>query len=88
MKVGDISKPIIMNDNDGKQAYRIVYLKYRSSAHRANLKDDYDKIQNATLERAKANAIKKWINDKIGKTYIKFFDNYKDCKFENEWAKK
>ena len=88
MKVGDISKPIIMNDNDGKQAYRIVYLKSRSSAHRANLKDDYDKIQNATLERAKADAIKKWINDKIGKTYIKLFDNYKDCKFENEWTKK
>ncbi|MFZ4741380.1 MAG: foldase protein PrsA [Bacteroidales bacterium] len=88
MKVGDLSKPIIMNDNDGKQAYRIVYLKSRSSAHRANLKDDYDKIQNATLERAKADAVKKWINDKIGKTYIKFFDNYKDCKFENEWVKK
>jgi len=88
MKVGDISNPMIMNDNDGKQAYRIVYLKSRSSAHRANLKDDYDKIQNATLERAKAEAVKKWINNKIEKTYIKFFDNYKDCKFENEWVKK
>ncbi|MFZ4412818.1 MAG: foldase protein PrsA [Bacteroidales bacterium] len=88
MKVGDISNPIIMNDNDGKQAFRIVYLKSRSSAHRANLKDDYDKIQNATLERIKGNAIKKWISDKIEKTYIKFYDNYKDCKFENVWVKK
>lgn len=88
MKVGDISNPIVMNDNDGKQAFRIVYLKSRSSAHRANLKDDYDKIQNATLERIKGNAIKKWINDKIEKTYIKFYDNYKDCKFENVWVKK
>ncbi len=88
MKVGDISNPIVMNDNDGKQAYRIVYLKSRTSAHRANLKDDYDKIQNATLERTKANAIKKWISDKIEKTYIKFYDTYKDCKFENVWVKK
>ena len=88
MKVGDISNPIVMNDNDGKQAFRIVYLKSRSSAHRANLKDDYDKIQNATLERIKGNAIKKWISDKIEKTYIKFYDNYKDCKFENVWVKK
>ncbi len=88
MKVGDISNPLLMNDNDGKQAYRIVYLKSRSSAHRANLKDDYDKIQNATLERAKANAVKVWINEKIEKTYVKFYDNYKDCKFENNWVKK
>jgi peptidyl-prolyl cis-trans isomerase SurA len=88
MKVGDISNPMIMADNDGKQAYRIIYLKSRSSAHRANLKDDYDKIQNATLERAKADAVKKWINTKIEKTYIKFFDSYKDCKFENIWVKK
>ncbi|MFZ4400068.1 MAG: foldase protein PrsA [Bacteroidales bacterium] len=88
MKVGDISNPMIMSDNDGKQAYRIVYLKSRSSAHRANLKDDYDKIQNATLERAKAEAVKKWINTKIEKTYVKFFDSYKDCKFDNIWVKK
>ncbi len=88
MKVGDISKPVIMTENEGKQAYRIVYLKSRSSAHRANLKDDYDKIQNATLERAKGDAVKKWINDKIEKTYIKLFNNYNDCKFETEWVKK
>ncbi len=88
MKVGDVSTPIMMNDNDGKQAYRMVYLKSFSPAHRANLKDDYDKIQNATLERAKGDAVKKWINDKSAKTYIKFYETYKDCKFENEWVKK
>jgi peptidyl-prolyl cis-trans isomerase SurA len=74
-----------MKDADGRQAYRIIYLKNRTTAHRANLKDDYDKIQNATLESAKAKAVTKWINEKIEKTYVKIFDNYKSCKFENNW---
>jgi peptidyl-prolyl cis-trans isomerase SurA len=88
MKVGDMSKPIIMTDLDGKQAYRIVYLKSHTTAHRANLKDDYDKIQNAALERSKTEAIKKWLNSKLEKTYVKLFDTYKDCKFDNMWVKK
>jgi peptidyl-prolyl cis-trans isomerase SurA len=85
LKVGEISKPVVMKDADGRQAYRIIYLKNRTTAHRANLKDDYDKIQNATLESAKAKAVTKWINEKIEKTYVKIFDNYKSCKFENNW---
>lgn len=88
LKVGEFSNPVIMKDSDGKQAYRIVYLKTRTSPHRANLKDDYDKIQNAALEQAKNNAIKKWVNQKISKTYIKIFDEFQNCKFENNWLVK
>jgi len=87
LKVGEISKPVVMKDADGKQAYRLVYLKTRTTAHRANLKEDYDKIQNAALEAAKSKEVKKWINEKIAKTYIKIFDDYKNCKFENNWIK-
>lgn len=88
LKIAEYSKPVVMKDADGKQAYRIIYLKTRTTAHRANLKDDYDKIQNAALENAKAKAVKKWINEKIAKTYIKIFDDYKNCTFENNWLKK
>ncbi len=88
MKPGDISKPVLMKDAEGKQAYRILYLKARTSPHRANLKDDYDKIQNAALEKTKGEAIKKWVNDKISKTYLKIFEPYNKCKFENNWIKK
>lgn len=85
LKVGEISKPVVMKDADGRQAYRLIFLKTRTTAHRANLKDDYDKIQNATLEAAKAKEVKRWIDDKISKTYVKIFDDYKNCKFENNW---
>lgn len=88
LKIGEYSNPVIMKDSEGKQAYRIVYLKSRTSPHRANLKDDYDKIQNAALEQAKNTALKKWINQKISKTYIKIFDEYQKCKFENNWLLK
>ena len=45
MKVGDFSQPVPMKTDEGKQGYRILYLKSRSEPHLANIKDDYDYIQ-------------------------------------------
>ena len=87
LKVGEISKPVVMKDSDGKQAYRLIFLKSRTTAHRANLKDDYDKIQNAALENAKSKEIKKWIIEKNNKTHIKIYEPYLECNFENNWTK-
>ncbi len=87
MKPGEISKPVLMKDSEGKQAYRILYLKNRTSPHKANLQSDYDKIQNAALERAKGEVVKKWTNEKIRKTYINIFEPYNKCKFDNNWLK-
>lgn len=87
LKPGEISKPVLMKDADGKEAYRILYLKNRTKPHIANLHDDYDKIQNAAFEKAKSAALKKWVNEKISKTYIKIFEPFNSCHFENKWVR-
>lgn len=85
MNIGEVSKPVLWQKPDGSQAYRIVRLVSRSEPHRANLKDDYQKIQEVALQEKQDRAIKLWIEKKIKKTYIKMDDQYKNCKFENKW---
>lgn len=86
MQQGDIAKPAVMMTKDAKQAFRILYLKSRTLPHRANLKDDYQKIQNAALEEKKQKAINEWIAKKLQSTYVKLEADYKGCKFDNKWV--
>jgi len=85
LKTGEISKPVPMRTDDGKQAYRIVYLKSRTEPHTANLKDDYDKIQNMALQNKQNEEIQKWINNRLKSTYINIIDNSYNCTFKNNW---
>ena len=87
LEVGDISNPVLYENEEGKQAYRILYLKNRTKPHRANLIDDYNEIQNWALEDKKNQTIKKWISNKISKTYIRLNEEYRDCDFRNNWFK-
>jgi peptidyl-prolyl cis-trans isomerase SurA len=86
LKVGEMTKPMPMTTHDGKQAYRVVYLKTRTAPHKANLKDDYQKIQAVALAKKQQEAINVWIKKKAGNTYIHLADDYKDCKFNNKWV--
>jgi peptidyl-prolyl cis-trans isomerase SurA len=85
MKVGEITEPSITTTKDGKQAYRILYLKSRSEPHKANLKDDYQRLQAIALEEKKRKAVNSWIKKHIVGTYIHIDDDYKSCKFEINW---
>jgi peptidyl-prolyl cis-trans isomerase SurA len=87
MKVGDVSNSALFTDEDGRKAYRIIYLKSRTDPHRANLKDDYDKIQNAALSHKRAKIIDEWITTKLQNTYIRITDDYKDCRFKHHWKR-
>ncbi len=85
LQVGELSKPVLMEAEDGKQAYRLLYLKRRSLPHRANMQEDYDLIQQWALEQKKAEAFQEWIAKKAGKTYIKINDKFRQCDFEFDW---
>jgi len=85
LKVGEISKPVPMTTDEGKQAYRIIYLKSRTEPHVANLKEDYDFIQTAALSKKKIKVIEEWIQKKAAKTYIRIDESYKKCKFTYQW---
>lgn len=86
MKVGNISTALSMTTKDAKQAYRLVYLKSRTEPHRANLKDDYQRIQSVVLMEKQQKVINDWIKKKLLSTYVKITEDFKDCKFDNKWV--
>jgi peptidyl-prolyl cis-trans isomerase SurA len=88
LAVGELSIPVQFQTQDGKDAYRILFLKKRTEPHKANLKQDYDKIQLWATEDKKQELISKWIKNKAGQTYVKINDSYNDCSFVNLWGNK
>lgn len=70
LKIGEVSQPVEFTDARGKKGVRLIYLKSRSEPHRMNIKDDYDKIANYTLEQKKSAAVEKWLSSKLSSYYI------------------
>lgn len=85
MKVGDISKPMAMMNEEAKQTINLYYLKNRTEPHWANLKDDYSVIQEWALNEKQNKAIGKWIGQKINSTYFRINEHYTDCSFKHTW---
>ena len=44
MEKNQISEPLVFTSIDQRKGYRILFLNERTVSHRANLKDDYDRI--------------------------------------------
>ncbi len=88
LKPGEISEPFQTTDEIGNVVFRVVRLDDEVAAHRANLKDDYQFIYNASLMAERQKSYKEWIQKKIETTYIKISDEFKSCKFlEQGWLK-
>jgi len=85
LQVGEVSNPVIMETEDGRQAYRLLYLKKRTLPHRANMQEDYDLIQQWALEEKKAEAFQEWTAKKARKTYVKINGKFRECDFEFDW---
>lgn len=85
MKIGDLSKPMPFAAADGKRGYRILKLKNRIDPHKANLKEDYQRISLMANQEKKKEIIKEWIKKRSKITYIRLDKDYA-CKFENNWT--
>ena len=85
MEVGEISDPVPMKTEDQKDAYRLLLLKERTTPHRANMKEDYSRIQEWALQAKQRKIVDEWINKKARETYIRIIDEYKSCDFTNYW---
>lgn len=88
MNVNEISKPAYLKLPDGKEAYRLLYLRKKTQAHTANLKEDYKRIQDMTRESKYTAAMEEWIKKEIKTTYIKLTPEYAVYSFKNNWLKK
>jgi peptidyl-prolyl cis-trans isomerase SurA len=85
LKVGEYTKPTPFLTREGKQAYRILYLKRRTEPHIANLTDDYQKIQGAALNKKQEEATQTWIRKKLADNFVRIADDYKSCNFDHKW---
>ena len=85
MEVGEISSPIEFEER-GEIAYRLIYLQSKTNPHKANLKQDYDKIRTAAIEERKAVFMSDWIEGKINSTFIQVDESYKGCPNLQNWV--
>lgn len=87
LNIGEYSTPIMSKNEDGELCFRIIRMKSKTTPHRANLVDDYDKIQKAALEDKKQQILDQWVVSKIKDIYVKVSEEYKKCSFSHPWFK-
>jgi peptidyl-prolyl cis-trans isomerase SurA len=85
LPVGKVSAPIQMQSADGKTAYRIAMVRKRTEPHRANLKEDYQKIQDIVLQDKQAKAMEDWVKKTIKTSFVKVNEQYWTCPNLNLW---
>ena len=85
LEVDEVSDPVPMTTNENNDAFRLIMIKRKIEAHQANLKDDYNLIQNWALGQKRQETIGKWVSDKAAKAYIRLDDAYKDYDFYYDW---
>ncbi len=78
---GQISPVFEFFDEKGKKGYKIVKLKAKYPAHKANLNNDYYFLQQLTQEHLRAQTIKKWVESKSKTTYFAIDEDFKRCEF-------
>ena len=76
---GGYTRTIPYKSADGKKGARILYFKSKILPHEANLKQDYPKIQAATLEQKKSEAIRTWFKKTKSEVFISRDKDYADC---------
>jgi len=87
MKVGGVSKPDLFTAADGKQGYRLLYLKSKIPPHKANLAQDFPKIKEAAQSDKINRTLSEWFEKRRESTYIKIDDEFNTCDELKIWTK-
>lgn len=84
MKTGTISAPVKFTGLDGRTGYRLVYLKSKTPPHKANLADDYPKIQEMAENYKSFEILDKWVKRTVVNTFFQVKPPYHDCDYIKE----
>lgn len=87
MEEGQISDPVFYQTPEGV-AYRLIRLNMRTKPHRANMRDDYQLLQNAALQEKKDKEIDDWIRVRVNSSHISITEPYRNCTYKYNWMKK
>lgn len=80
MKLGNITKPIRFRNADGEPAVRIIYYKDYRKPHFANLREDYQKLYLAALNKKKSEVLREWLSRAKKEVYIDVDARYNSCR--------
>ncbi len=88
LKVGEISEPFESADETGNIVFKVISLKTKVPAHRADINQDYQYLQNMAQANKQQEIVDQWVRDKMDNIYIRIHKDFKNCDFEYEnWAK-
>lgn len=87
IEVEGITDPIEYTNMQGATQYRIIKLLSRTRPHKANLKEDYAKIQFFAKENKKNEYFANWVQDKASNTFIQLDGRFKTCPNLETWGK-
>ena len=88
LKIGEISNAFKTKDLKGNTVFMTVRLDSRTEPHKANLKIDFNYIQELSLSNKRNDVYRNWITEKMEVTYIKISNEFRTCQFSNKgWLK-
>ena len=87
LKKSEITDVFYDETREGSKMFKILVMKDRTNTHKAELVNDYVKIQRLALQKKREETITKWSKEKINDTYIKISNDLKKCTFDNNWKK-
>ena len=82
---GEVSAPVQLLDKDNQAYWALLKLNERFPAHRANPKDDYALFQQQVESELREEALGKWIEKRIGESFVRIDAPYKACAMDMPW---
>jgi len=87
MKEGEVSKPMVFTDAEGKEGYKILYLKSKIPPHKGNLEQDYAKFRERAQQEKVDRLLSDWFAKRREDTYIRIDDEYNNCDELKIWTR-
>ena len=85
LAIDSLSEVMEFRGPTGDPLLRVVQLRSRTSPHRATLRQDYAKIQDATKNAKQQNYLSDWIEKRIGSTFVMVDERYRACPQIKNW---
>ncbi len=86
MKLSELSKPALFTAQDGKKDFKILYLRSKTDAHKANLAQDFPKLKDLAYQDKINRTVSEWFEKRRKDTYVKVDPQYLACPQLKTWA--
>lgn len=83
---GEMSAPVLWRKQDGKEGFRLVLMVEKTEPHRANLKDDYSRIQMMATFEKRQKVVQEWVAEKVKETAVRISKEIVECEFNYDWS--